>query len=151
MGWFRKAPAPPVHRLGSIEITRPWARASSVVIGEAGGFLTIANQGPDPDRLIAVSSPAADQIGLYGIKVEGSQILMRPLDNGLALPVATTLTLKPRGYHMLLQRLKAPLAKGTQIPMKLTFEKAGSIDIEFTVEAEGLVGAHVLDERYQPG
>jgi copper(I)-binding protein len=146
MAWFRKAPAPPVHRLGSIEITHPWARASSVEIGEAGGFLTIANRGPDPDRLIAVSSPAADKIGLYAIKVVGNQIFMRPLDNGLALPVATTLTLKPRGYHMLLQGLRAPLVAGTHFPMKLTFEKAGSIDIEFTVEAKGLVGAHVLDE-----
>ncbi len=151
MAWFRSADPAPVSRVGSIEISRPWARASTTEPNEAGGFLTIANQGTDPDRLIAAASPVADKIEVHAIRVVGSDITMRRLDNGLALPVATTLTLKPRGYHLLLQGLKAPLAKGTRFPVRLTFEKAGSIEIELTVEAEGLVGKDVLNERLQPG
>ncbi len=146
MAWFRGSESAPVCRVGSIEISRPWARSSSSRALEAGGFLTIANQGAAADRLIAAASPVAEKIEVHAIRVVGSGIAMRRLDDGLALPAATTLTLKPRGYHLLLQGLKAPLAKGTRLPVKLTFEKAGSIDIELTVEAEGLVGEHVLNE-----
>lgn len=151
MAWFRSAdPAPPVSRVGSIEISRPWARASSLQALEAGGFLTIANRGDTPDRLIAAASPAAEKIEVHAIRVVGSAIAMKRLDNGLALPVATTLTLKPRGYHLLLQGLRAPLAEGTRLPVRLTFENAGSIEIELTVEAAGLVGRDVLNEELQP-
>ena len=151
MAWFRNTDPAPVSRVGSIEISHPWARASSSKAREAGGFLTIANRGAAPDRLIAAASPVAEKIEVHAIRVVGSDITMRRLDNGLALPVATTLTLKPRGYHLLLQGLKAPLAKGTRLPVRLTFENAGSIEIELTVEAEGLVGKDVLNEGLQPG
>ena len=76
---------------------------------------------------------------------------MRPREDGLALPGGVTLTLQPRGYHLLLIGLKAPLAKGTRLPVTLTFEKAGSIDVELLVEAPGPVGNEVLVEERQPG
>jgi copper(I)-binding protein len=150
MAWFRRSESAPGYRLGAIEISRPWARASTSEPDEAGGFLTIANRGTDPDRLIAAASPVAEKIEVHGIRVVGSGIAMRRLDNGLTLPAATTLTLQPRGYHLLLQGLKVPLAKGARFPVKLTFEKAGGIEIELTVEAEGLVGKDVLNEALQP-
>ena len=55
--------------------------------------------------------------------------------------------LKPRGYHLLLQGLTAPLNTGSRLPATLVFEKAGTIDIEFLVEAPGPVGIFILDEH----
>ena len=51
---------------------------------------------------------------------------MRPMANGLAIPAGHTTILKPRGYHLLLLGVKAPLVKGSTLPVTLTFEKAGS-------------------------
>ena len=51
------------------------------------------------------SRPAARwprRIELHGIKVVGADIDMRPLANGVAIPAGNTMTLKPRGYHLLL-------------------------------------------------
>jgi copper(I)-binding protein len=116
----------------------------------AGGFFTLINAGTEPDRLVAASSPAAAKIEIHAIKVLGSDIGMRPRDS-LAAPAGVTLTLQPRGYHLLLIDLRAPLVEGAHLAVTLIFEKAGSIDVEFLVEAPGPVGAEVLVEERQRG
>ena len=100
----------------SIDISRPWARTPSATALEAGGFLTLTNKAGEADRLIAAASPAAGKIAIQGIKIIGPTMTMRPLERGLGLPPDTAITLKPRGYHLLLQELKAPLAKGDRCP-----------------------------------
>ena len=158
VSWFRRSPkeAPPavpsaVH--GALEIYNPWARSSSHRLPNsiAGAFLDIANRGPDDDRLVAASSPLAERIELHGIKVVGSDIDMRPLARGVAIPAGRTTMLKPRGYHLLLQGVKAPLPKGSTLPVTLTFEKAGAVAVEFAVEEPGLIGEAILNEEHHRG
>ena len=69
---------------------------------------------------------------------------MRQREGGLAIPPNTTLTLKPRGYHLLLIGLKTPLEEGARVAVTLTFEHAGSLDIDCTVAAAGPVGEETL-------
>lgn len=158
VSWFRRAPkeAPPsapaaVH--GLLEVHKPWVRGSSRALpsSAAGAFLSITNKGPDHDRLVAASSPLAERIELYGIKVVEADIEMRPLAAGLAIQAGHTTTLKPRGYHLLLQGLTAPLAKGSTLPVTLTFEKAGAVALEFAVEEPGLIGEAILNEEHHRG
>lgn len=124
----------------SIEIIRPWARVQTVESREAGGFMTLKNSGPQNDRLLAASSAVAETVEICGIRVVDNNLRMRPYKNGLNVPAGMPIELKPRGYHLFFQGLKAPLVKGQKVPVTLTFEKAGTRDIELTVEAEGLVG-----------
>jgi copper(I)-binding protein len=131
----------------TLEISRPWARAATTAENLGGGFFTVANKGNEPDRLVAASTPAAEKVEIQAIKVVGPDIKMQPLDKGLAVPPRTTITLKPRGYHLLLTGLKTPLAVGTKVPVVLTFEKAGTRNVEMVVEAPGLVGEDVLNEK----
>jgi copper(I)-binding protein len=128
----------------SIDISHPWARVQSVESGEAGGFLTLANSGPEPDRLLAAASDLAEAVEIHGIRVVGADLRMRPLEQGLHLPVGMPIELKPRGYHLLFRRLKGPLARGQRVPVTLTFEKADSRHVELVVKADGLVGADTL-------
>lgn len=130
--------------LGAIEVVGPWARASLPATAEGGGFFTITNKGTTPDRLIAASSPVAERIEIHAIKVVGDGLRMRQREGGLALPPGTTLTFKPRGYHLLLTGLKAPLEPGSRVPVTLAFENAGKMDIELVVEAPGPVGTQTL-------
>lgn len=131
----------------TLEISRPWARAATGMEKLGGGFLTIENKGNVADRLLAVSTPAAETVEIHAIRVVGPDIKMRPLETGLAVPPRSTLTLRPRGYHLLLKGLTAPLVAGTKISAVLTFEKAGSRNIEMTVEAPGPVGEDALSEK----
>ncbi len=132
----------------SIDISRPWARTPSATALEAGGFLTLTNKAAETDRLIAAASPAAGKIEIRGIKIIGPAMSMRPIERGLGLPPDTTITMKPRGYHLYFEELKAPLAKGDKLPVTLTFEKAGTRQVELLVEAEGPIGNATLTEGY---
>ena len=157
VSWFRRKPkeaaAVPSAVHGTLEMYKPWARSSAHLLPDslAGAFLAITNRGPDDDRLVAASSPLAERIELYGIKVVGADIDMRPLARGVALQAGHTTVLKPRGYHLLLQGVKAPLAEGSTLPVTLTFEKAGAVTVEFAVEQPGLIGAAVLNEEHHRG
>jgi copper(I)-binding protein len=133
----------------SIEISRPWIRTSPGEKRHCGGFFTVTNKGGEADRLIAAESPAATRIEIQGIKVVGYGIRMQPLEHGLRLPPDTAITLKPRGYHLLVE-LKAPLTQGEHVPVTLTFETAGPQTVELLVEPPGPVGEETLVEG-QPG
>jgi copper(I)-binding protein len=158
VSWFRRnpkgaQPSAPSAVHGALEIHKPWARSSSHRLPNslAGAFLAVTNSGPVDDRLVAASSPLAERIELHGIKVVGADIKMRPRANGVAVPAGHTMTLKPRGYHLLLLGLTAPLAEGSTLPITLTFEKAGAVTVEFAVVEPGLVGEAVLNEDLQRG
>ena len=133
------------YKIGSIEIGDPWSRATPSTAPSAGGFLTIANKGSTPDRLLAIQSPAAKQVELHEMKMDGNVMRMRELENGVALAPGQTVELKPGGFHVMFIGLKAPFVKDQRVPATLVFEKAGKVDVEFTVEALGAAapsGAH---------
>ncbi len=150
--WLRRAPtAAPAATRGSIEIHRPWARRSLETPDQAGGYFVITNTGAEPDRLAGANSPAAEKIEIHAIKVMGGDISMRPRDDGLALPAGVTLTLQPRGYHLLLLGLRTAPTPGARLPVTLLLEKAGNVDVELLVEAPGPIGTEVLVEERQRG
>ena len=134
----------------SIEITRPWACAAATAPGTGGGFFTLVNTGTDADRLTAAATALAEAVEIHAIRVVGPGVAMRPLERGLAFPAGTTITLKPRGYHLLLRGLKAPLVVGAKVPVTLTFEKAGARTVEMMVEPPTVVGVDALNEKLQP-
>ena len=110
---------------------------------EAAGFMTLNNEGTEPDRLVAARSPLAE-IEIHGIRVVGGELRMQLYTQGLKVPVGMPIELKPRGYHLYMRALKAPLVRGAKIPVTLCFEKAGSQQVELTVEAEGPIGKEML-------
>lgn len=125
------------YRLGAIEITQPWSRATPPTAPSAAGFLTLANKGATPDRLVAIESPAANQVELHEMKMDGAVMRMRELGNGVELAPGQTVELKPGGFHAMFIGLKAPFVKDQTVRATLVFEKAGRIDVEFQVEALG--------------
>jgi len=53
------------------------------------------------------------------------------------VPPHTTTELKPGGYHVMLLDLKRPLTAGETVPLALTFEKAGVVEVPARVEPPG--------------
>ena len=128
----------------TIDIRRPWARMQTAASGEAAGFLTLTNHGPNPDRLIAASTPLAATTEIWGIKVIGPGMRMQSLENGLPLPVGMAIELKPRGYHLFFQDLAKPLVRGQKVPVMLTFATAEARQVDLIVEAEGPINKDML-------
>lgn len=143
--WLRRSEQKevPAASLGPLQIVKPWARTSSAQPDIAGGFMTVVNEG-DTDRLVSASCPAATSVEIHAIRVKGPRLEMRRSETGLIIPPANRQVLKPRGYHLLMLGLTAPLSAGTKLPVTLVFEKAGSVAVDFAVEAPGVVGHAAL-------
>ncbi|MBY0317278.1 MAG: copper chaperone PCu(A)C [Reyranella sp.] len=130
------------YKVGSIEIDQPWTRATPPTAKAGGGFVTITNKGTTPDRLVAARSAVSDKVEIHEMKMDGNVMRMRELDKGVEIAPGATVTLKPGGYHIMFMELKAPFAKDAKVPVTLVFEKAGSIDVPFTVQAMGASAGH---------
>ena len=125
------------YTLGSLKIGHPWARATPPTAPSGGGFLTVTNTGTTADRLVSVTSPAAGQVQIHEMKMDGTIMRMRELENGLEIPPGATVALAPGGLHLMMMGLKGPLKEATRVPVTLVFEKAGKIDVELSVMALG--------------
>ena len=125
------------YKVGALEISQPWARATPPSAPAGGGFLKITNTGTTPDRLISASSPGADIVQVHEMKMDGSIMRMREVEKGLEIPAGGSVVLSPGGYHLMMMGLKAPFKQGASVPVTLVFEKAGKIDVELVVEAMG--------------
>jgi hypothetical protein len=66
---------------------------------------------------------------------------MRPLPNGLEIKPGETVELKSGGYHLMLMDLKQSLKPGDTFTATLQFEKAGPLEVNFSVNALGATGA----------
>ena len=115
--------------VGSLTLTDLWTRATPPKAQTGGGYLTITNNGDQPDRLIAVSTGIAGLAEIHEMKVENGIMTMRPIDGGLEIPAHGTVTLAPGGYHLMFMKLSGPVALADgKLPVTLTFERAGPVD-----------------------
>jgi hypothetical protein len=130
--------------VGSLTITGAWTRQPPPGAKVAGGFLTITNTGTVDDRLVSFTTPVARQPELHEMAVVNGVMRMRPLETGLAIPAGATVELKPGSYHLMLVDLTTTPQKGTQVPVRLVFEKAGPVDLMLDVAATGAKG---MDEH----
>ena len=68
---------------------------------------------------------------------------MRQLTDGLPIPAKGSVALEPSSYHLMFVDLSKPLQEGETFSGKLTFEKAGAMDVTFEVRG---IGAAAPDE-----
>jgi copper(I)-binding protein len=127
------------YNLGSLKIGHPWARATPKGATVAGGYLKITNNGPAPDRLIGGSATFAGRFEIHEMSEQGGIMKMRHLPKGIEIKPGQTVELKPGSVHLMFMELKQPLVKDQRPRPKgtLVFEKAGTIEVEYAVEAVG--------------
>jgi len=121
---------------GTLRIAKPWSRATPGGAKVGGGYLTITNTGTTPDRLVSATTTVADHVEIHEMATKDGVMTMRPLASGLAIEPGKTVALAPGSYHLMLMNLKAPLKQGDKVPVTLTFEKAGKVDV--TLDVQGL-------------
>jgi copper(I)-binding protein len=124
------------YQLQSLGIDHAFTRATPPGAKSGGAFLVVENAGAAPDRLIRAASPVAGLVEIHEMSLDGGVMRMRAVP-GVDVPPGGRLELKPGGYHVMLLDLKQPLKVGDKVPLTLTFQHAGSIDIAVDVEAMG--------------
>jgi periplasmic copper chaperone A len=139
------AAAAETARVGTVTMHDAWARASLGTTGSSAVYMTLEIEGEEADRLVAVATPVAERAELHGHVMDQGVARMRPLSAVEVAPGAPTV-LQPGGLHVMLTGLKEELAEGGTLPLSVTFEKAGSAEIEVPILgiAAGMqrVGAH---------
>jgi periplasmic copper chaperone A len=129
-------------KLGDLTVTSPWTRATPGGAKIAGGYLKITNNGASADRFVGAKSDATDHVEIHEMSMTDGVMKMRPLPNGLEITPGQTVELKPGGYHLMFMDLKRPLKQGDTFKATLRFEKAGSLDVNFNVNALGATGGN---------
>lgn len=124
------------YQVKSLRVSNPFTRATPPGARVAGAFMTIVNQGKEADRLVGISSPAAGLVEMHEMAMDAGVMKMRAVKE-IELKPGATVELRPGGYHVMLEDLKAPLKQGDEIPLLLHFEKAGTVQIKVSVEAMG--------------
>ena len=127
----------PAFSAGNVSVTLPWARATPGSAPVAGGFLTIANSGAEPDRLIGGSSDIASKLEVHEMSMDNGVMKMRPVDGGLEVKPGASVELKPGGYHIMFLGLKHGLKEGERFKAQLEFAKGGKTEVEFVVRGIG--------------
>ena len=121
---------------GHIAVDHPWARATPGTAPNGAAYMTLTASGQETDSLMAASSPVAQKVELHTHMMKDGVMMMRPVDAIEVVPGSPTV-LQPGGLHVMLMGLRAPLKEGGRFPLVLTFEKAGSLEVEVTVQAVG--------------
>ena len=123
-------------KIGAIEIGHPWSRATPSGARVAAGYLKLTNSGSEPDRLVSASAEIAGKAEIHEMSVNAEGVMtMRPVPDGIEVPAGGEVELKPGGFHIMFLELKQPAVEGRKFAGTLTFEKAGTVEVEFAVDA----------------
>lgn len=131
-------------KVGDIRIDHPYATPSRP--GMATGavyFRGLSNTGKLEDRLVSAQSPVAGRVEIHRMHMQGNVMRMATVPY-VFLPARTKVPMKHGshgGHHLMLFELKAPLKDGDRFPVTLTFERAGSVQVQVWVQTPRAAGA----------
>ena len=121
---------------GTVAVTQAWARATPPGASVGAAYVTIENRGASDERLVGVTSPAAQSVMIHETVEANGVAQMRPLEAPV-IPAGETLAMQPGGIHIMLTGLSAPLKEGERLSLTLEFENAGVLTLDAEVEPLG--------------
>lgn len=127
-------------KVGALEITNAWARATPPAAPTGGAYLTVTNTGTAADTLTEVETPLAGMTMLHRMEMKNGVMKMRAVDGGIAIAPGKSVTLTPDGLHIMMMSLKAPLKAGGTLPLTLTFARAGAVTLTLPILPVGSKG-----------
>ncbi|WP_294620639.1 copper chaperone PCu(A)C [uncultured Roseovarius sp.] len=120
-----------------IMVEDAYARSSAMSAKTGAAFMMIHNHGDAEDRLIGAASPVSKLVQLHTHKEDANGVMkMMHVEEGFALPADGMIKMQRGGHHVMFMGLTEPFEQGDMIPLTLTFEKAGEMEIEVPVDLE---------------
>ncbi|HYD71578.1 MAG TPA: copper chaperone PCu(A)C [Candidatus Binatia bacterium] len=113
-----------------------WAAPTPGGVDVSAGYLTLVNDAAAEDVLLSASSARAERVEVHEMTMEGGVMQMRAVAR-LAIPAGQSVELAPSGRHLMFYGVTQPFAVGETIPVRLTFERAGDIDVSLPVRRPG--------------
>lgn len=138
--WLLAAPlvvAAGAAAAGEVQIEEPWARASLGRTPNSAAYMVIRSDAPD--RLIGAASPIAARVELHNTTEHAGVSQMRPVE-ALEVGPDRPAILQPGSLHLMLMGLEERLVEGRTVPLELTFETAGTVEVQAEVRGLGRTG-----------
>ncbi len=107
---------PGLAAAASPSVTDAFSRATPGA-GPGAAYFTI-HGGDTPDRLLGVSSTAAQKIEMHSMTMQGDVMRMREVE-AIDVPAHGTVKLAPGAEHLMLMGLQAPLKPGDSVQLTL--------------------------------
>lgn len=108
-------------------VTDAWARAADSGAMTAV-YLTVGNVATVSDTISGVRSDAAEEIGLHMSMEQNGTMHMAQL-RALPVPAQDSVLFRPMGAHVMLTRLRRPLAEGDTVSVTMEFVSGKSIEV----------------------
>ena len=123
------------YKAGDLRVSDPWSQELPPNAPTAAAYFVIHNTGATPDRLLSAQTPLAEKAELHEHVMQGDLMKMQQVPS-VAVPAKGELTFAPMAYHVMLLGIKdrSLLADGKRFPLTLTFEKAGKVEVEVSVQ-----------------
>jgi len=117
---------------GALTLSDLQVRATVKGAPTTAAYLTIANAGKTPDKLLSIDCACADATMMHETRIQNGVSSMSML-KAVAIPAGGEVRFKPDSLHVMLVGLKRPLKAGAMQQMTLRFEKAGTVKADFHV------------------
>ena len=119
-------------KTGALTLSALQVRSTVAGVPTGAAYLTIANAGKTPDRLLSIDCACADAAMMHRTETRGGISSMTMVDS-VVIPAGGKVAFSPGSLHVMLVGVKAPLKAGRTQIMTLRFEKAGTVKAAFNV------------------
>ena len=119
--------------LEGLTVENAFARATLPNAPVGGGYLSITNTNDADDSLLSATSSAAGEVQLHEMSMVDDVMRMNELPDGITIPAGETVTLAPGGLHLMFMQLTQSFDEGSTVPVTLSFEKAGTVEVMLDV------------------
>jgi copper(I)-binding protein len=121
-------------RFGNLTIVHPWARPLPDAPDVLAGYLKVINNGKEDDRLIAATAEIAGSAMFEDMNMDNGVMKASVMAGGIPIPAGKTVALSSKSMHIMFQHVASQPMEGTEFQGTLTFEKAGTITVDFEVD-----------------
>jgi copper(I)-binding protein len=139
-GQSSQTPAAQQHA-GTLHVENAWAAPTPGGVEVSAGYLTVVNDTSGADALIGASSPRAASVEVHEMTMDGGEMQMRAVPR-FDIAAGESLEFAPGRRHLMFMGVSQPFAEGETIPVRLTFEHAGAIDVSLPVQRQRANAGH---------
>lgn len=118
-----------------VVVTDAWIRPTPPVSNIGAFYLTVHNDGQDPDGIVSASAPRCAEIEIHQTTtVDGVASMDRATGAELTIEPGRSVVFEPSGLHVMCLGLDEPVVDGEQVELTIEFERAGPIRVEAVAE-----------------
>jgi hypothetical protein len=118
------------------EISDAWTRSSAPSAKNSAFYMTISNEGSEPDTLVAAESVACGEIQLHESAVDDQGVMTMRQQAEINIPSGSKVVLQVGGLHLMCLDRQKDFVTGETVPLTLHFETSGESDVLVEIRDE---------------